>query len=83
MEDAKVVLKSVGLKDGRKATLQAQKIDRSLKGDSRDIAKERSETKELVRVRDLCQVVPRGRTLVLMVGEKEVRISFRISSILP
>ncbi|KAI4241745.1 MAG: hypothetical protein L6R40_004422 [Gallowayella cf. fulva] len=61
VEDAKVVLKSVGLKDGRKATLQAQKIDRSLKGDSRDIAKERSETKELVRY-----MKPLGSTLVAL-----------------
>ncbi len=28
--------------------------------------------KEIVQVKDLCQVVPRGRLLVLMVGEKEV-----------
>ncbi|KAL8848605.1 MAG: hypothetical protein Q9221_006379 [Calogaya cf. arnoldii] len=27
--------------------------------------------KEVVRLRDVCQAVPRGRTLVLMVGEKE------------
>ncbi|KAL8818836.1 MAG: hypothetical protein Q9223_002604, partial [Gallowayella weberi] len=45
----------------------------TLKNMSTGAAKKRMETQEAVKVRlgDLCQVVPRGRTLVLMVGDKE------------
>ncbi|KAL8803384.1 MAG: hypothetical protein Q9182_003182 [Xanthomendoza sp. 2 TL-2023] len=45
----------------------------TLKNMSTDAAKKKMETKEVVKVklRDLCQVVPRGRMLVLMVGDKE------------
>ncbi|KAL8679145.1 MAG: hypothetical protein Q9186_004536 [Xanthomendoza sp. 1 TL-2023] len=42
----------------------------TLKNMSTSGAKKSSETKVVVRARDLCQVVSRGRTLVLMVGDK-------------
>ncbi|KAL8774800.1 MAG: hypothetical protein Q9209_000739 [Squamulea sp. 1 TL-2023] len=65
VEDAKVVLKGVDRVDGGKKKI--------LKGRVRGPVREGGGggVKVVVKVRDLCQVVPKGRTLILMVGEKE------------
>ncbi|KAL8778404.1 MAG: hypothetical protein Q9213_007430 [Squamulea squamosa] len=72
VEDAKVVLKVMDRVDGsRKGTPKGR-----IRGPEREGGG--GGVKVVVKVRDLCQVVPRGRTLVLMVGEKEVCISSRL-----
>ncbi|KAL9636507.1 MAG: hypothetical protein Q9204_002234 [Flavoplaca sp. TL-2023a] len=65
VEDARVLLKTGG---GAKAKPGAR-----VPGTSRKIVRTGREEgpKEVVRLRELCQVVPRGRMLVLLVGEKE------------
>ncbi len=67
VEDARVVLKiGAGMNvQGRKRTLQGH-----IRGPIKVAGG--GGPKEVVRVRELCQVVPRGRLLVLMVAEKEV-----------
>ncbi|KAL8660869.1 MAG: hypothetical protein Q9168_008424, partial [Polycauliona sp. 1 TL-2023] len=62
VEDARVTLKSgsSGSKPGVQDRARGQRPGGGGGG-----------PKEVVKLRDLCQVVPKGRTLVLMVGEKE------------
>ena len=68
VEDARAVLKvDAGTNvQGKKRTLQGR-----IRGPIK-VAGGGGAPKEVVRLRELCQVVPRGRVLVLMVAEKEV-----------
>ncbi|KAL9034150.1 MAG: hypothetical protein Q9180_005567, partial [Flavoplaca navasiana] len=67
VEDARVVLKA-----GAGTKIQGRRV---LQGRVRGPMKVAGGggPKEVVRLRELCQVVPRGRMLVLLVGEKEVQ----------
>ncbi|KAL8922174.1 MAG: hypothetical protein Q9172_003676 [Xanthocarpia lactea] len=63
VEDARVVLKSSGGGDAGVKGAKGKIGGNGPKGVGGG--------KEIVQVKDLCQIVPRGRLLVLMVGEKE------------
>ncbi|KAL8995116.1 MAG: hypothetical protein Q9169_005099 [Polycauliona sp. 2 TL-2023] len=60
VEDARVTLKIAG---GEKPGVPQGRV--------RGAVGRPGAPKEVVKVRDVCQVVPKGRTLILMVGEKE------------
>ncbi|KAL8864160.1 MAG: hypothetical protein Q9198_010055 [Flavoplaca austrocitrina] len=79
VEDARVLLKTGG---GGKGS--PTKPGAKVPGTGRRIVRTGREEgpKEVVRVRELCQVVSRGRMLVLLVGEKEVQFPIPFSPML-